>query len=308
MPALPLPKPLRGIIPPMITPLLDTDTLDLESLEKLISHLVEGGVHGLFILGTTGELSSLSYHLRHELIKQTCELVNQRVPVLVGITETALEESVQLARTAATSGATAVVAAAPYYFNLSQPELIAYYQHLADQVPLPLLLYNMPSHTKINLEPDTVKSLAQHSNVVGIKDSSGNGVKFQHLQYLLKNDPDFSVLVGPDELTTEVVLLGAHGGINGGANLFPQLYVNLYEAASRQDLTAALPLHAQVMAVCAQLYQVGNTSASYLQGVKCALSLMGLCRNVLAWPLQPFGTREQAIIRKYLDEMNVIVV
>ena len=296
--------PLRGIIPPLITPLLNNDTLDKSSLEKLVEHILDGGVHGLFILGTTGELSSLSYSLRHELIKQTAKLVNGRVPLLVGITETTLSESLHLAQTAARSGATAVVAAAPYYFNLSQAELITYYQHLADQLPLPLFIYNMPSHTKIAMKPATVQTLAQHSNIIGVKDSSGDGVNFQHTQHRLRHQPEFTVLVGPDELTAEVVLLGAHGGINGGANLFPRLYVDLYEAAVRRDVAALLPLQEQVLTVCSQLYRIGNTAASYIQGVKGALSLMGLCQNVLAWPLQPFQNKELATIRQYLEEMK----
>jgi 4-hydroxy-tetrahydrodipicolinate synthase len=300
-------QPLRGIIPPLITPLLDNDTLDVFSLEKLIEHILEGGVHGLFILGTTGELSSLSYPLRRELIKQTAKLINGRVPFLVGITDTALSESIQLAQTAADRGATAVVAAAPYYFNLSQAELIAYYQHLADQLPLPLFLYNMPSHTKIAMEPATVQTLAQHPNIIGVKDSSGNGVNFQHTQHLLRHNPEFTVLVGPDELTAEEVLLGAHGGINGGANLFPKLYVDLYNAANRHDVAALLPLQEQVLTICSQLYQIGNTAASYIQGVKGALSLMGLCQNKLAWPLQPFQSKELTVIRQHLEEMKVTV-
>ncbi len=300
-----LPKPLRGIIPPLVTPLLANDTLDKVGLEKLLEHVISGGVHGVFILGTTGELSSLSYRLRHELVERTCELVAGRIPVLVGITDTSLTESLKLAHTAEKCGATAVVAAAPYYFSLNQAELISYYQQLANQSPLPLFLYNMPSHTKISLEPKSVKILTQHPNIVGIKDSSGHGVNFQLLHYQLKDTPDFSLLVGPEELTAEVVLLGAHGGINGGANMFPRLYVDLYEAAVARDLDRLLPLHQRVMQISTSLYNVGNSSASYLQGVKCALSLMGICQNILAAPLQPFGEEEQKIIRKYLQEMNI---
>ncbi|QMU31501.1 dihydrodipicolinate synthase family protein [Adhaeribacter radiodurans] len=302
-----LPKPLRGIIPPIITPLLDSNTLDVKSLEKLLEHILSGGVHGVFILGTTGELSSLSYRLRHEFVEHTCELVAGRVPVLVGITDTALAESIQLAQTAEKCGAAAVVAAAPYYFSLSQAELIRYYQQLADQSPLPLFLYNMPSHTKISLEPKSVKILTQHPNIIGIKDSSGNGVNFQLLQYQLKDNPDFSLLVGPEELTAEVVLLGAHGGINGGANMFPKLYVDLYEAALARDLDRLLPLHQRVMQISTNLYTVGSSQASYLQGVKCALSLMGICQNVLAEPLQPLPEKEQTIVRQYLQELNVML-
>src|SRR5690606_21546966 len=116
--------PLTGIIPPLVTPLLDNDTLDSEGLELLIEHTVSAGVHGIFILGTTGEFASLSYKLRRELITQTCRLVNGRVPVLVGITDSAFAESVNLAVFAAGCGADAVVLAPPFYFAAAQPELL----------------------------------------------------------------------------------------------------------------------------------------------------------------------------------------
>jgi dihydrodipicolinate synthase/N-acetylneuraminate lyase len=115
-----LPSPLRGIIPPMITPLLDRDTLDVTGLERLIEHILGGGVHGLFILGTTGEAPSLSYRLRYELIDRACKQVNDRVPVLVGITDTCFTESINTANKARDAGAHAVVLAPPYYFPAGQ--------------------------------------------------------------------------------------------------------------------------------------------------------------------------------------------
>ncbi len=113
--------PLRGIIPPMVTPLLDRDTLDVPGLERLIEHILRGGVHGLFVLGTTGEAPSLSHRLRRELVERTCRQVNDRVPVLVGITDTAFVESVQMACIAAEAGASAVVLAPPYYSLPARP-------------------------------------------------------------------------------------------------------------------------------------------------------------------------------------------
>src|SRR5512132_195513 len=115
-----LPKPLRGIVPPMITPLASRDTLNLAGLERLIEHILSGGVSGLFILGTTGEAPALSYSVRRELIDRTCGLVAGRVPVIVGITDTAFGESVALAGAAARAGAAALVVAAPYYFAATQ--------------------------------------------------------------------------------------------------------------------------------------------------------------------------------------------
>ncbi|MHC4461823.1 MAG: dihydrodipicolinate synthase family protein, partial [Planctomycetota bacterium] len=232
-----LPRPLCGIIPPMVTPLLDRDSLDADGLERLVEHILGGGVHGLFILGTTGEAPSLSYHLRYELIQRVCAQVKKRVPVLVGITDTSFVESVNIANKAKDAGAQAVVLAPPYYFPAGQAELLEYLKHLAPELPLPLLLYNMPSYTKLVFEPKTVRAAAAITGIVGIKESSGDMAYFRQLLSLLKRQPDFSLLIGQEELLAETVLAGAHGSVCGGANLVPRLYVDLYKAASSRDLS-----------------------------------------------------------------------
>ena len=216
-------QPLCGIIPPLVTPLSDNETLDTDSLERLIEHLIAGGVHGLFILGTTGEEQSLSYKLRKEMIQQAARINNGRLPLLVCVTDTSIVESIRLAHVAADSGADAVVSAPPYYFAPGQPELAQFYEELVPQLPLPVYLYNMPSHVKVSFAPDTVRRIAQNPRVLGFKDSSANTVYFQSVLYKMRERPDFSMLVGPEEITGECVLLGAHGGINGGANMFPEL-------------------------------------------------------------------------------------
>jgi 2-dehydro-3-deoxy-D-pentonate aldolase len=148
---------ISGIVPPMITPLLERDKLDCAGLERLVERMIAGGVSGLFILGTTGEGPSLSYALRRELIARVCRQVKRRVQVLVGITDTAFMESVYLARAAAESGADALVIAPPYYMPEGQPELQEYLSHLTPELPLPLYIYNMPSLTKVSFELDTVQ-------------------------------------------------------------------------------------------------------------------------------------------------------
>src|SRR5262245_8280733 len=125
-----LPAPLRGIIPPMVTPLTDRDALDVPGLERMIRHLLDGGVHGLFLLGTTGEGPSLSHRLRRELIERASKIVNGRVPLLAGITDTSFVESVNLARAAGEAGADAVVLAPPYYMPEGQPELREHLEHI----------------------------------------------------------------------------------------------------------------------------------------------------------------------------------
>lgn len=301
-----IPKPMCGIIPPMITPLKDRNTLDAEGLEKLIEHILSGGVHGLFILGTTGEAPSISYKLRHELIERTSQQVAGRIPFLVGITDTSFVESVHLAEKAKNEGASAVVLAAPYYFPAGQPELLEYIQHLAPELPLPLFLYNMPSHTKLFFEPETVREAAEVPNVIGLKDSSSNMIYFHRLQHLFKDMPEFSLLVGPEELLGEALILGGHGGVCGGANMYPKLYVDLFNAASEKNLNKVAEYHETVMQISTSIYSVGRYGSSYLKGLKCALSCMGICSDFLAEPFHRFRTPEHEKIRNHLIELGLV--
>lgn len=295
-----------GIIPPMVTPLLsDNLTLDIEGVKQLVEHLVSGGVHGIFILGTTGESTSLSYKTREQLIVESCKAVNGRVPVFVGITDTSIEESVHQALIAHNSGAAAVVAAPPYYYGLGQEELYKYYWSLADQVSLPLFLYNMPSHTKINIDVKTVVRLSEHPNIIGLKDSSANAVYFQSLCHLLKTN--FSLLVGPEEITAETVLMGGNGGVNGGANLFPKLYVALYDAAIAKDFARIEELQNLVMEISTRIYTVGSYGSSYLKGLKGALSALGIISGNIAPPFTTFDEKEMTKVIANIKDIEIKV-
>ena len=300
--------PLSGIIPPLVTPLLDDDVLDVEGLNRLIEHLIAGGVHALFVLGTTGEAQSLSYKLRVEMIKNTCRITKGRLPVLVCISDTSIVESVNLARIAADNGADAVVSAPPYYFAAGQPELIEFYENLTPQLPLPLFLYNMPTHTKVNFAPATIQRIAEDPRVIGFKDSSANAVYFQSVMYALKERQDFSMLVGPEEIMAESVLLGAHGGVNGGANMFPELYVELYNAAKNTNLEELKRLQEKVMQISATIYTVGQHGSSYFNGLKCALNVLGIFSDYVAAPFHKFEQREREKIWKALQKLGINVV
>lgn len=296
---------LHGIIPPMITPLKGDDTIDIEGAARLTEHMIAGGVHGLFLLGTTGEAQSLSYKCRYDFVELVCRQVAGRVPVIVGITDTSMDESIKLAEHAKRCGAVAAVSAPPYYFAPSQQELIEYYTALADALPLPLYLYNMPSHVKVFFDPKTVVALASLPNIVGLKDSSANMTYFQTLLYLLRDKPDFALLVGPEELTGECVLMGADGGVNGGANIFPELYVGMYDAARAHDIGRVRELQKRIMQISTSIYTVGKYGSSYLKGVKCALSLLGICDDYLSYPYRKFRSEERARIRTALEELGV---
>lgn len=294
---------LRGIIPPMATPLTDRDTLDLPGLERLVEHLLAGGVTGLFLLGTTGEAPALGYRLRRELIERVCRQVNRRVPILVGITDTSFAEAVALARHAADVGAGAAVVAPPYYFPLEQPELARYVRSLVEEQPLPLFLYNIPSMTRTAFAAETVRRAMDLDRVVGIKDSSGDLEYFRALRELAAEREDWTLLMGPEHLMAEAVLFGGDGGVTGGANLKPRLFVSLYEAAVRGDLERVGVLQEQVVRL-GRIYQVGRGWSAYLRGLKCGLACLGLCGDRLAEPFEPFDDAQRQQIRRLLAEVE----
>jgi dihydrodipicolinate synthase/N-acetylneuraminate lyase len=298
---------LRGIVPPLVTPLADRDTLDVAALERLIEHVLAGGVSGLFILGTTGEAPDLSYHLRRELVDRVCRQVGRRVPVLVGITDTAFVESLNLARHAAAAGADALVAAPPYYFPAGQPELVDFVTRLVAELPRPLILYNMPQLTKTAFGIDTLRQLAGLAGVVGIKDSSGDLDYFRSVLALAREQrPDWSVFIGPEEHLAEAVSLGADGGVCGGAQIVPGLFVDVYAAAVAGDQRRLAALQADVMTL-GRIYAVGRHASAVVKGTKCALSLMGLCGDVMAEPLTKFDVPERAAVRAVLESLHIPV-
>jgi 4-hydroxy-tetrahydrodipicolinate synthase len=150
-----------------------------------------------------------------------------------------------------------------------------------------------------------VRAAAELPGVVGLKDSSADMIYFHELQSRLEDRPDFSLLIGPETLLAETILLGGHGGVCGGANLLPRLYVDLYQAAYTRDLARVAALHSVVMRLDATLYRVGQYESSFLKGVKCALSLLGICSDFLAEPFHRFREPQREIIRKYISEFGI---
>ena len=294
----------HGIIPPMVTPLRGRELLDEAGLERLIERVLGGGVRGLFILGTTGEGPALGYVLRRKLVTRVCRHVAGRVPVFVGITDTAFTEALALAAHCADAGVTAVVSAPPYYLPAAQPELCEWLDHLAGELPLPLVLYNMPALTKVSFAPATVRRAMGHPRIIGIKDSSGDLEYFRAVLALLPQRPDWCVLMGPEELLAESVAAGGHGGVNGGANLFPRLYTSLYDAARAGDREAVARLQASVLRVGQELYHIGAHSSAIIKGLKCALSCLGVCDDFMAEPARRFREPERQKAAGAVERLN----
>lgn len=293
---------LRGIVPPLVTPLTNRDQLDVPGMKRLVEHVLGGGVHGLFILGTTGEAPSLSYRLRRQWIDSVCELVAGRVPILVGITDTSFVESVSLAQHAAQAGANAVVLSTPYYFPAGQTELTAYIDHIVDELPLPLVLYNMPSLTKVWFDVETVEKLAPHKNIIGVKDSSGDLEYFKSIVELKRLRPDWFVMIGPEAMLDKAMQAGGDGGVSGGANLAPKLFVDYYHALVSGDAGQAEFLSMRIERLQA-IYDVGKYASRHIKATKCGLSLMGICDDFMAEPFNRFLTPERERVADILKDI-----
>ena len=288
----------------MVTPLDAKRRLDKKGTKNMVNHLLKGGVDGIFLLGTTGEGPHLSYAIRENLVETVCRLVKGRVPVLVGITETDLDDAVAFAARCKAHGASAVVAAPPYYFKLTQAECVAWFTEMADRLPLPLVVYDMPAHTDTIIEPTTIVKLAAHPNIIAMKDSSSVIALFNKFRVALEPFADkFSLFMGPDEAMGEAVLLGADGGVCTGANLWPAQFKAMYLAAKAGDVEKVRRLQRFTTMSSYLLYGLGQGQIGFLKGVKCALAEMGLIQNVLAAPFAPFAGRERAQVKTALKKL-----
>ncbi len=296
-----------GIIPPLVTPLLARDQLDIDGLERQVERLIRGGVGGLFLLGTTGEGPALSYRLRREFIERVCRQVALRVPVLVSISDTSYVESLAMGRFAADAGCDALVAVPPYYLPPSQPELRDWVCDLGRDTPIPLLIYNIPAITKVSLGAEVIAVALEHSNIIGLKDSSGDLDYFRSSLHLARSRPDWSVLIGPEELLAEATEAGGHGGVCGGANIFPELYVALHDAAARRKTGEAERLQFLVRQIAERLYGVGQHPSRIIKGIKGALSCLGVCDAFMAPPFRQFNSPERKRIADAVEEFSAAV-
>ncbi|MBL8242284.1 MAG: dihydrodipicolinate synthase family protein [Bryobacterales bacterium] len=274
--------PRNGITPPLVTPLLGPEKLDRKAFERIINRTIDAGVTGLFVLGTTGEGPSLSTEFKWDVVGECCDLVDRRVPLLVGLIDASTEDSFRLAEYAATEGADALVLTPPFYYPLSQDDVLRWAERLIPRLPLPVYLYNIPVFTQVPFEPETLARLAQIPQVCGIKDSGGDLKKLARTRELL---PDMPILWGPEEVLLEAMAAGATGGVNGGANLFPELFVALHDAIAAGHQARARTLQDLVARIGREIYGAAPGGPGFVFGVKCALEDLGVANALPAEPL-----------------------
>ncbi len=293
---------LQGIIPPVVTPLLEQDKLDIESLERILENMIRGGVNGVFLLGTTGEAPSLSYRLRQEYVTESVRIVAGRVPVLVSVSDTSFTETVRFARQMEMLPVDAFVLTTPYYYPAWGPQIRQYLDKVTKAVSLPIVLYNMPANTKVKLELETIKFAVDHPRIIALKESSGDLDYFWRCVELAKVRKDFSVMIGPEHLLGASIRLDGDGGVNGGANLYPELFVNMFKAAKVNDLAEMGKLQKKID-LLGRIYRIPDFGLGVTRGLKAAMEMRGLCGSLPAQPFTGVSEAERTKIAAIVDEL-----
>ncbi|MCM3030769.1 4-hydroxy-tetrahydrodipicolinate synthase [Niallia sp. MER 6] len=229
---------LKGIIPAMLTPLTIEQKVNDSVTRQLTNHLLDSGVHGLFILGTNGEFHLLNKEEKLTFAKIVIEEANGRVPVIVGTGGNSTEETIDLSQKMEQLGADALSVITPFFISPSQAEMAVHFEKVAKSTSLPILLYNIPARTGVNLEPETVSRLAKVPNIVGIKDSSGNFANIENYINATK-DEDFSVFAGTDSLILQTLQAGGKGAVAATANMVPDVVVAIYDKWLEGNIEAA---------------------------------------------------------------------
>jgi 4-hydroxy-tetrahydrodipicolinate synthase len=306
------PDQLRGIFPALITPLDEQGDIDEPSVHALIEFQVAAGVHGLLVLGSTGEGPLLSTERKLRMVKATVDAARGRVPVMVGISGSSPADSVAFGRQAQLAGANALVTTAPFYFLHSQAELPTYFRYLKQRLDLPLASYDVPSAVKVKLSASTARALAEEGLVMGIKDSTGDLAGFRDMVIATEHLPDFRAFTGSEHYVDAALLVGGHGGVLGLGSVIPDVYVGIYNAAQSGDWPRANLLQKQAIAALQMIYvggSGGSFSASAVSSFKVALREMGIVRTAtVSVPLQPLSADEQARVRLVMQTAGIGVV
>lgn len=264
---------LRGIIPAMVTPLREDESVNVEELRNQVNRQIEAGAAALFCLGTNGEFYALSQEEKRLVMRTVAEENCGRLPILAGTGCITTKETIELTKYAKELGYDAVSVIAPYFAECSQGTLLHHYTEVADACQMPIILYNIPARTGINMTWQTVAKLAEHPYIIGIKDSSGN---FDNtLRYIEETPDDFIVLCGNDSLILWTLAAGGNGGISGCANVCPEVMVSIYEHFAAGEWEKAREVQDSIRPL-RDCFKLGNPN-----------SIVKRATNLLGYPVGP---------------------
>ncbi len=292
-------KMFRGVFTALITPFKEDGSIDEDAIEKLVEFQIKNGISGLVPCGTTGESPTLSHEEHEKVVELVVDFVDGRVPVIAGTGSNATSEAISLTSHAAESGADASLQVAPYYNKPTQEGFYQHFKKIADEVNLPMIIYNIPGRCGANIETATLMRLAQHKNIVAVKEASGSLP--QMMDVISQKPSDFDVLSGDDNLTLPLIAAGGVGVISVASNLIPKEMSEFVNVALNGDYGEARKMHYKLLPLFKNLFIETNPIP-----VKYAVSLKGLCRESYRLPMCPMQDANKEKLRKVLKEMGIV--
>ncbi len=290
----------KGILPALVTPFNSEGEIDEKALRKLINYVEEGSVHGIFVIGTTGEFYGLREEQRREIIEIALDEVQGRLPVHVGTGAITTRESIEFTEMAEECGCQAVSVLTPMFISPNQDELYEHYRCIANSTSLPVILYNNVPKTGVNITPETVKKLAEFDNIVAIKDSSGDFTLTGEYIRATRN-MSFSVLAGRDTHIHACLCYGGSGAVAACANVAPRLVADIYDKYVMGDVEGSLEAQLRLAPL-----RIAFNLGTFPAVIKEALYLLGINVGQCLDPIRPMSVEEKAILKKILKEMGLL--
>ena len=293
----------EGIFSPTITPLDEKEGVDELGFVNQLNRLIDNGVHGIYLLGSSGEFTTLTNRERERALDIATKAVGGRVPVICCVMDTSTQRVIQNIEIAEQFGVDAVAATPGYYYpSTDDADLIEFYQTVAASTELPVFIYNIPSTVKTFIKPHVIAELADTcENIVGTKDSTGDWTNCLNLLALLGDRRDFSIFLGSHVALGAAVLFGADGGVVSISNVAPKQSVALYNAAKARDIDEVHRLQKWMLRL-SQMYTYGQG----VSGMKACLEILGVCNAYTTSPLLPISDAAKAELRELLTELEIL--
>jgi len=293
----------EGIFPPIVTPLDEKEQIDEQGFMRQLNRLIDNGVHGIYLLGTSGEFVSLTNEERTKAIEVAVKTVDGRVPIICGCMDSSTKRVIRNIEIAQEFNVDAVATTPPYYYPPhNDADIIAFYKSIAASTDLPVVIYNIPQTTKVSIPPEVVLELHDSvENIAGIKDSTGDWTNFLKLLSYVGDSDKFSLLLGSYTVAGTAIMLGAAGAVMSIANVDPKTPVQIYEAAKKGQIGELKKLQLKLLSL-GKLYSYG-TAASCL---KACLEIMGVCHGYTTSPIMPVSESDRNELRQLLKEHELV--
>lgn len=289
-------NPFVGIGVALITPFNEDFSVDYKSLENIVEFTLSNGADFLVALGTTSEAPTLTAEEKDNVLKTIIKSANGRCPIMLGMGGNNTMSLLNSIKNQDFNGVDGILSVVPYYNKPNQRGMKAHFEMVADNSPVPVVLYNVPGRVGVNLQASTCVELAEHPNIIAVKEASGN---LQQIMEILRDKPsDFDVLSGDDGITQPMMALGAKGVISVAANGYPELFCKMVKSMMTHDNETALSLHYKILKMNNLIFADGNPA-----GIKCLMAYRNLCKNVLRLPLVPANE----VVRKNIENECEII-